>query len=133
MLPWRQSWHVFALARLPCRESAERESKSLHAGIEKLDLEPSISNRLRLSDQLIQPLLGNRAVALFVDIDSVRGTRRLPIDEHAKSHGRSSCHRTHDQVKIARVKAVGDPPVGFVQYDGLRLHRPIAGERPVIQ
>src|SRR5256885_15959587 len=114
MLPWRQSCHVFALARLPCRGLAERERKSLHAGIEKLDLEPSIGDRLRLSDQLIQPLLGNRAVALFVDIDSVGGARRLSIDEHAKSDGRSSLRRTHDQVKIARVKAVGDPPVGLV-------------------
>jgi hypothetical protein len=34
--------------------------------IEKLDLELSISNGLRLSDQLIQPLFGNRAVALVV-------------------------------------------------------------------
>jgi hypothetical protein len=42
---------------LPSR-SAERERKSLHARIEKLDLELSISDGLRLSDQLIQPLFG---------------------------------------------------------------------------
>jgi hypothetical protein len=34
---------------------AERERKSLHARIEKLDLELSIVDGLRLSDQLIQP------------------------------------------------------------------------------
>jgi hypothetical protein len=30
--------------------SAERERERLHAGIEELDLEPSIDDRLRLSD-----------------------------------------------------------------------------------
>src|SRR5437764_140761 len=49
-----------------CRGSAEGERKSLHARIEKLDLKVPISNGLRLADQLIQPLLGNRAVALLV-------------------------------------------------------------------
>src|ERR1700730_9565886 len=47
-----------------CRGSAERERENLHARIEKLDLELSISNGLRLSDQLIQPRLGHGAVAL---------------------------------------------------------------------
>ena len=44
--------------------SAERESKSLHARIEKLDLELAIGDRPGLSDQLIQPLFGHGAVAL---------------------------------------------------------------------
>jgi hypothetical protein len=35
-----------------CHGSAERERKSLHARIETLDLQLSISNGLRLSDQL---------------------------------------------------------------------------------
>jgi len=53
-------------------ESAERERKSLHARIETLDFELSSSDGLRLSDQLIQPLFGNRAVALVVNVNSVR-------------------------------------------------------------
>ena len=68
---------------------AEGERKSLHARIEKLDLELSISNGLRLSDQLIQPLFANRAVALVVNVNSVSSARRLSIEEHAKSHGES--------------------------------------------
>src|SRR5882762_1209968 len=51
--------------------SAERERKRLHARIEELDLELSVSDGVRLSDQLIQPLFGNRAVALVVDVDPV--------------------------------------------------------------
>jgi hypothetical protein len=48
--------------------SAERECKGLHAGIQKLDLEPSISDRLPLADQLIQPRFGHRAIALLVNV-----------------------------------------------------------------
>ena len=86
-----------------------------------------------MPDQLIQPLFGNRAVALVVDVDSVRSARRLSIDEHAKSHGGSSRCRSHDEMKIAGVKAVRDPPVGLVQHSGLFLHRPIARKGPLIE
>ena len=67
--------------------SAEREREGLHARIEKLDLEQSIGDGPGLPDQLIQPLLGNRAVALLVDVDAVSSTWRLSIDQHAKPHG----------------------------------------------
>ena len=86
-----------------------------------------------LSDQLIQPLFRHRAVALIVDISAVSSARRLSIDEHAKSHGRSSRCRSHDEMKIAGMKAVGDPPVGLVQRDKRFLHRPITRQRPTIE
>ena len=69
--------------------SAEGERESLDTGIEKFDLEPSIIDRLRLTDQLIRPLLDSRAVALLVNVESVSSARRLPIERHAKAHGRS--------------------------------------------
>src|SRR5258708_11803625 len=116
-----------------CRGSAERERESLHARIEKLDVELAISNGLRLSDQLIQPLFGNRAVTLVVNVNSVSSARRLSIDEHAKAHGSSPRCRSHDEMKIAGVKAVRDPPVGFVQHRGLSLHRPLTGKGPMIE
>src|SRR5260370_15445137 len=72
-----------------CRGSAERERESLHARIEKLDLELPISNGLRLPDQLIEPLFGSRAVALLVNVTAMSRARRLSIEEHAKAHGRS--------------------------------------------
>ena len=68
--------------------SAEREGKDLHARTEKLDLELAIDDGLRLPDQLVQTLLGDGAVALFVNVNSVSRARRLSIDQHAKSHGR---------------------------------------------
>jgi hypothetical protein len=79
-----------------------------------------------LSDQLIQPLFRYRAVALVVYVTSVSSSRRLSIDEHAKSHRRSSRCRAHDEMKIAGVKTIQDPAVGIVQHRELVLHRPIA-------
>jgi hypothetical protein len=56
--------------------------KASRPEIEKLDLDFSINDGHRLTDQLIHPWLGNRAVALFVYVDPVSGGRRLSIDEH---------------------------------------------------
>src|SRR6266545_7499026 len=114
-------------------ELAEGERIGLHAPIEKLDLEQSISDRLRLSDQLMQPLFGHRAVALLVNVKSVSSAWRLSIDEHAKPHRRSSRCRSHHQMQIAGVEAVRDPPAGRVQQRGLPPHRPITRKRPLIE
>jgi len=61
----------------PRYESAEREIKRRNAWIHEFDFELPVRDRLRLSDQLIQPLFGNRAVALAIDINSVSGAWRL--------------------------------------------------------
>ena len=66
--------------------SAEGEGESIHARTEKLDFELSIGNGFWLPYQLVQPLFGHYAVALLVDVESVRGSRWPSIDRHAKSH-----------------------------------------------
>ena len=114
------------------RGSAERKHKSFHARIEKFDLELSISDGRRLSDQLIQPRCGHRAVALVVHVNAVRSARRLSIEAHAKAHGSASWCRPHDEMQIAGVKAVHDPPVGLVQHRGLFPHCPITRQGPMI-
>lgn len=60
--------------------SAECESERLHAGIEKLDLELAIGDRSRLSNELIQALLGDRAATVIVYVTSMARARRLSID-----------------------------------------------------
>src|SRR5712675_1443653 len=109
--------------------SAKRERKNLHARIEKLDLELAIGDGFRLSDQLVQTLFGHRALALFVNVNSVSRAWRLSIDQHAKSHRRSwrcraqccrpRCCRTHDEMKIAGVKTIRDTSIGLVQRSGI--------------
>src|SRR5947207_9373084 len=113
--------------------SAEGERKRLHARIEKLDLELAIGNVPRLPDQLIQPLFSSRAVALLVNVNAVSRARRLSIDEHAESHGRSSRWRPHDQMQIAGMKAVRDASVGRVQRNDLFPHRPLTRQGPLIE
>src|SRR5262245_24367113 len=98
----------------PPLPSAEGERKSFHARIEEFDLELPVGDGARLSDQLIQPLLGGRAVASIVDVQPVSAARRLSVDENAESHGSSSRQRPHDQMKIAGVEANRDPSVGLV-------------------
>src|SRR5215217_3950441 len=112
-----ENWSVL------CRGSAERKRISLHPRIEKLDLELSINNGLRLSDQLIQPLFGNRAVALVVNVAPVSSARRPSIDEHAKSHGGSSRCRSHDEM----VAAEGEALEAEVRHhlDLIECHRPL--------
>src|SRR5689334_20673803 len=61
-----------SLSASPSSRSPERETESLSAGIEKLDLEPAVADRLRLPDQLIHPLLHDGAVAFGVDVGTVR-------------------------------------------------------------
>ena len=86
-----------------------------------------------MPDQLIHSLLGQRAVALGININPVSGARWLSIDEYAKSQGCSERYRSHDEMQIARVKAVHNAPVGLVQHRGLLAHRPVAGKGPVIE
>ena len=69
----------------PC-PSAERERERLHAGIEELDLELSIADRSRLSEQLIQALFDGHAVAGSVNVAAVSGSRWLTINRHSKTY-----------------------------------------------
>src|SRR5207245_7214273 len=59
--------------------SAERERKSLHARIEELDLELSVSDGGRWWDRLIQGLFGNGAVPLVADVVPVSRPGRLSM------------------------------------------------------
>src|ERR1700693_6146493 len=47
------------------------------------------------------------------------------FDAHAKSHGSAPRCRAHDEMKIAGVKTVRDPPLGLIQHSALFPHRPI--------
>ena len=68
------------VSSIPLDSSAERERERLHTGIEELDLELAIGDRSRLSNQLIQALLGDRAFTLVVYVTSMVRARRLSID-----------------------------------------------------
>ena len=113
--------------------SAERERERFHAGIEKLDLELPLGDRSRLSNQLIQALLGDRAVAFVVDISSWAAPGGRPSMNTRKRTAPPARGWPHDEVEIARMKPERDPPAGSVQHGSLCLHRPFTGKRPLIE
>jgi hypothetical protein len=112
--------------------STEGERKRPHSGIEKLNLELLIGDGLRLSNQLVQPLFGNRAFASHIEVKSASRDCWLPVYEHAKPHGRSLLSRTHNEMKVAGVEAVRNPSTGLIQYNGLSSDCPIARKCPLI-
>jgi hypothetical protein len=77
----------------------------------KLNFKLPISDRSGLSDQLVHPWLGNGASALLVNVEAMSVTWGAAIDEHVESHRTTSGRGTHDQIDIAGVKAVHEPPV----------------------
>ena len=60
--------------------STEREHKSFSSSVEKFDVELPVSNRLWLSNELIEPLFNDCAVTLRINIVSVSSERQLLID-----------------------------------------------------
>ena len=93
----------------------------------------SMGNGLRLSNQLIKPLLANVTVALLVNVDSVSGAGRLSVDQHAKTHGGALPDWSHDEIQIAGMEAIGYPAVCLVQQADVFPDRPVAGQRPIIK
>src|SRR4051812_18229235 len=92
----RVTWNLLDDGIADTLVSTEREGERFHPGIEKLDLELSVGDRSRLSNQLIQALLGDRAVTLLVDIAAMACARRSSVDEHSKGYRPSPRFRPHD-------------------------------------
>jgi hypothetical protein len=59
----------------------------LNARIQEGDLEGAVGDGAGLADELVQPRLGHRAVALVVHISAVARSRRLPVDAHPAPYG----------------------------------------------
>src|SRR5919112_4982155 len=104
---------------------AEGEGVGLDTGIREGDLEGALGDGAGLADQLVQPRVGDHAMALVVEVGAVGGARGLVVDPHLEPYRRPPCRRGHDQVQVAGVEAGGDPPLGLVEHDGLPLYRPV--------
>ena len=71
-----------------------------------------------LTDELVEPRLHDRAVALLVDVEPVAGAPGLPVDQHPEPHGAPTSVGRY-QIQVAGVKAKRDPSAGLVQHGGL--------------
>ena len=63
-------------------DRAEGEAVGLGAGLEVDELERPVFDPARLADQLVEAMLGDRAVPVPVDVEPVRVARRLPVEQH---------------------------------------------------
>src|SRR5258705_7800213 len=96
--------------------SAEGEAVGLGAGAEELDLDQALPDRVRLADQLIQALVGQRPVASLVDVEPTAVAGCLPIEEHAERHLRPARRRPHHEVDIAGLELERDPRTSLVRH-----------------
>ena len=60
---------------------AEGEGVGLDARVEEGDLEGALADGAGLADELVQPRVGEGAVALVVDVGAVGGARGLPVED----------------------------------------------------
>src|SRR5512132_4096185 len=58
---------------------AEGEGVGLDTGVEEGDLQGAVGDRAGLAQELVQPRLGEGAVALLVEVGAVGGTRGLVV------------------------------------------------------
>jgi hypothetical protein len=87
----------------------EGEGVSFGAGVGERDLEGALGDGPVLPDELVQSLLGEGAGAVVVDVGSVIGAGRLPVEEHPEPRQRSRRGRSHDQVEVARQGPAVEP------------------------
>jgi hypothetical protein len=66
----------------------EREYIGFDPARAKGDLKGAVADRSVLPDQLVKPRLNKRSVPLVVDVESMGGSRRSAVEEHAERHGR---------------------------------------------
>src|SRR6476660_1732631 len=88
----------------------EGEHKRVHSRIEKLDLERSVNDRLRLPNQLIQPRFSDLPGPLWVEVETMGGTGHFTLHAYPESDRTSGGGRPHDQVKIPGMKPIPDLP-----------------------
>src|SRR3954451_18381849 len=79
----------------------EGEGVGLGAGVGEHDLEGALGDGSVLPDELVQTLLGKRAAAVPVHVDSVIRAGWLPVENLAERDRRPRRGRSHDQVEVA--------------------------------
>ena len=67
----------------------EREHVDLNIGVEERDLEGVLGDRTRLADELVEPLFDNCAVAIPINVNPPRRSRRVPVEEYLEPCGGS--------------------------------------------
>src|SRR5262245_33491653 len=111
---------------------SERERVRLRVGLEERDLKSALADRTCLAHQLVEASLSEHAIPRRVDVQTVRLTRGLTVDEHPKRNG-FVCPGSQHEVCVAGFEAEGDAPSGLAERDFLAPDRPLAREPPGVE
>jgi hypothetical protein len=115
------------------RGLSKREAEDFGAAVEELDLEPPLADRSRLTNQLMHPLLHNRATPVGVDISSVGRGAAFTINVNAKPHARALSRRPHHEVHVARVELIRDSSARTVERARVGPDGPLSRESPTVE
>ena len=117
---------------MPPSPSAKRKGKCLHARIEELDLERAVLHVPLLTNQLVEPIFRDRAMALAVYVHTAILKRRRAVDRDAKPDRPAAGSRTEHEMQIAGMKTEHNPPRRRRRYRVLAGDGPLAAQAPLI-
>src|SRR5262245_50658972 len=104
----------FAIVWFPLRLT-ECERVGLGAGLEERDPKRSLTDGVRLADELVEAALAENAVALLVDVLAVGRARRLVVEENLE-RDRPTVAGREDEVGVTSVEAEADCTAGHVEH-----------------
>jgi hypothetical protein len=87
-MPTRRS-HPIPLPRLPEGLLAEGKHVSRDTRVEERDLEGVLGDGTVLTDELVEPLFDNHAVAIRIHVTPLRRSRRVAIEQYVEAYGGS--------------------------------------------
>jgi hypothetical protein len=91
-----------------------------------------IHHRPGVANKLIEPLRANDPLPFGIHIDTMGTARGLAIDGHDEANRSAVSGRTENEVQVARMEALDDAAILFVQERALIGDGPVAGERPLV-
>src|SRR5581483_417935 len=112
--------------------SAEGEDVRFCPALVEGDLDRPLVDGLGLAHELVQAAVVEDAVAMLVDVDSVRVTRRVAVEQDAERDRVARLAREH-QMSVACVETEGDAAARPLKRDVLCAGRPLAGEAPLVE
>src|ERR1039458_8747735 len=98
-------WCIFILDP---SKLAKSKRVSPNTTVQELNGHGVLPNLLRLANQLIQALFGDRANTIGTRVDPMIWTRRRPIEFHVKADGLAVGCRPHHQVPVACTEPEGN-------------------------
>ena len=111
----------------------EREHVGLDPAGEEGDLESAVADRSAPANQLIEPLLSDRSVALLIDVKSMLVARRLSVDKTRNGTEAPRSRGLRTRCTSRAWKRNASCPFVAIQDRRPLPDRPIPGESPFVQ